>query len=90
MPSRGNPADAIRDRERLIEVATRVRASPGAETSMRAVAREVAVGIGALHRRFPTRESLVEAVYRDRVVRLANGARACSPPGSRPLRCGAG
>lgn len=41
---------------------------------MRAIAREAGVGIGTLYRHFPTRESLVEAVYRDQVVRLMNGA----------------
>ncbi len=42
---------------------------------MRAIAREAGVGIGTLCRHFPTRESLVEAVYRDQVVRLTSGAR---------------
>ncbi len=72
---RATRADAARNREQLLGVATRVLASPGAETSMRAIAREAGVGIGTLYRHFPTRESLVEAVYRDQVVRLTNGAR---------------
>ncbi len=58
-------------------------ASPGAETSLRAIAREAGVGIGTLYRHFPTRESLVEAVYRDQVVRLTKGAQdllAGEPP----------
>ncbi|WNI28725.1 TetR/AcrR family transcriptional regulator [Streptomyces sp. ITFR-6] len=67
-------ADAARNRERLLEVATRVLASPDTETSMRAIAREAGVGIATLYRHFPTRESLVEAVYSDQVVRLTNGA----------------
>jgi AcrR family transcriptional regulator len=41
---------------------------------MRAIAREAGVGIGTLYRHFPTRESLVEAVYSDQVFRLTNGA----------------
>ncbi|HEX4789377.1 MAG TPA: helix-turn-helix domain-containing protein [Actinospica sp.] len=68
-------ADGTRNREQLLEVATRMFASTDAETSMRAIAREAGVGIGTLYRHFPTRESLVEAVYRDQVVRLTNGAR---------------
>jgi AcrR family transcriptional regulator len=68
-------SDAARNREQLLKVATRVFASAGAETSMRAIAREAGVGIGTLYRHFPTRESLVEAVYRDQVGRLTNGAR---------------
>src|SRR5689334_24547532 len=42
---------------------------------MRAIAREAGVGIATLYRHFPTRESLVDAVYRDQVVRLTTGAR---------------
>ncbi len=38
------------------------------------IAREAGVGIATLYRHFPTRESLVEAVYRDRVQRLTQGA----------------
>ncbi|MFC5909219.1 TetR/AcrR family transcriptional regulator [Streptacidiphilus monticola] len=72
--SRTRRADAARNREQLLAVATRVFASADAETSMRAIAREAGVGIATLYRHFPTRESLVEAVYRDQVVRLTNGA----------------
>jgi AcrR family transcriptional regulator len=42
---------------------------------MRAVAREAGVGIATLYRHFPTRESLVDAVYQDQVKRLILGAR---------------
>ena len=42
---------------------------------MRAIAPEAGVGIATLYRHFPTRESLVEAVYRDQVTRLVAGAR---------------
>ena len=68
-------ADAARNREQLLEVATRVFASADAQASLRAIAREAGVGIATLYRHFPTRESLVEAVYRDQVVRLTSGAR---------------
>jgi AcrR family transcriptional regulator len=81
-------ADATRNRNQLLEVATRVfvSAEPSAdsEPSMRAIAREAGVGIGTLYRHFPTRESLVDAVYRDQVARLTAGARELlaevSPP----------
>ncbi|MEW9553841.1 TetR/AcrR family transcriptional regulator [Nonomuraea sp. NPDC050783] len=68
-------ADAARNRDQLLAVATRVFASADAEPSMRAIAREAGVGIATLYRHFPTRESLVDAVYRDQVVRLTTGAR---------------
>jgi AcrR family transcriptional regulator len=67
-------SDAARNRAHLLTVATRVLATDGAETSMRAIAREAGVGIGTLYRHFPTRESLVEAVYSDQVDRLTTGA----------------
>ncbi len=68
-------ADATRNRDQLLAVATRMFAGADAEPSMRAIAREAGVGIATLYRHFPTRESLVDAVYRDQVVRLTTGAR---------------
>lgn len=67
-------ADAARNREQVLAVATRVFSSAEVETSMRAIAREARIGIATLYRHFPTRESLVDAVYRDQVVRLTTGA----------------
>jgi len=68
-------ADASRNREGLLAAATRAFASSDAEPSMRAIAREAGVGIATLYRHFPTRESLVDAVYHDQVERLTVGAR---------------
>jgi AcrR family transcriptional regulator len=68
-------ADASRNRDTLLAAATRAFASSEAEPSMRAIAREAGVGIGTLYRHFPTRESLVDAVYHDQVERLTVGAR---------------
>jgi AcrR family transcriptional regulator len=68
-------ADASRNRDQLLAVATRVFGAPGPEPSLRAIAREAGVGIATLYRHFPTREALVDAVYRDQVARLTAGAR---------------
>ena len=73
--TRAPRADATRNREQLLAVATRVFVSADTEPSMRAIAREAGVGIATLYRHFPTRESLVDAVYRSQVVRLTAGAR---------------
>ena len=73
--TRATRADATRNREQLLGAATRVFMSADAEPSMRAIAREAGVGIATLYRHFPTRESLVDAVYRDQVARLTAGAR---------------
>ena len=52
-------ADATRSRNQLLEVATRVFVSADdTEPSMRAIAREAAVGIATRYRHFPTRELL--------------------------------
>ena len=68
-------ADAARNRDTVLAAATRAFASSGTEPSMRAIAREAGVGIATLYRHFPTRESLVDAVYQDQVNRLTLGAR---------------
>ena len=68
-------ADASRNRDALLWAATRAFALSDAEPSMRAIAREAGVGIATLYRHFPTRESLVDAVYHDQVERLTVGAR---------------
>ncbi|WP_211299795.1 TetR/AcrR family transcriptional regulator [Amycolatopsis lexingtonensis] len=67
-------ADATRNRDQVLEVATRLFMAAEGEPSMRAIAREAGVGIATLYRHFPTRESLVDAVYRDQVSRLTTGA----------------
>jgi AcrR family transcriptional regulator len=73
--ARGLRADAARNRDTLLAVATRVFAASDGEPSMRAIAREAGVGIATLYRHFPTRESLVSAIYQDQVERLTAGAR---------------
>jgi AcrR family transcriptional regulator len=72
--ARAPRADAARNRDMLLAAATRAFASAEAEPSMRAIAREAGVGIATLYRHFPTRESLVDAVYQDQVQRLTLGA----------------
>jgi AcrR family transcriptional regulator len=64
-------ADAVRNRERLLEAAKAVFSAGGAEASLEAVARRADVGIGTLYRHFPTREALYEAVYRHEVEQLS-------------------
>jgi AcrR family transcriptional regulator len=65
-------ADAVRNRERVLEAAKAVFSAGGAEASLEAVARTAGVGIGTLYRHFPTREALFEAVYRREVEHLAD------------------
>jgi AcrR family transcriptional regulator len=68
-------ADAVRNRERVLEAAKAVFSQGGPGASLEAVARHAGVGIGTLYRHFPTRESLYEAVYRREVEQLAGLAK---------------
>ena len=70
-PIRKPRADALRNRERVLEAAKVVFSAGGPDASLEAVARHAGVGIGTLYRHFPTRESLFEAVYRREVAQLA-------------------
>src|SRR5215469_8048902 len=70
-PGRRPRLDAQRNRERLLEVAKEAFARCGAEASLDDIARQAGVGAGTLYRHFPTRDALIEAVYRTEVDKLA-------------------
>jgi AcrR family transcriptional regulator len=74
-PVRRKPrADAARNRELLLETAKRVFAAKGAAASLDEIAKAAGVGIGTLYRHFPTRDALVEQVYRNETTQLAEAA----------------
>jgi AcrR family transcriptional regulator len=64
-------SDAQRNRERILEVAKEAFTRSGANTSLDDIARDAGVGPGTLYRHFPTREELLEAVYRTEMEKLA-------------------
>jgi len=64
-------ADARRNRERILEVAKQAFARHGANASLDEIAKQVGVGPGTLYRHFPTREELLQAVYRAELEKLA-------------------
>ena len=68
-------ADAQRNRERLLEVAKEAFARHGANASLDDIAKQVGVGPGTLYRHFPTREELLQAVYRSEMEKLAAAER---------------
>jgi AcrR family transcriptional regulator len=72
----GSPgrADAQRNRQRLVEAALAAFSSDGEKVALETIARDAGVGIGTLYRHFPSREALVEAVYRSELARLCSGA----------------
>ena len=64
-------ADAQRNREHILEVAKESFTTDGAGITLDEIAKRANVGPGTLYRHFPTREALLEAVYRSEVERLA-------------------
>lgn len=70
--------DALRNRERILEVAKEAFNRFGAEASLDDIARQAEVGPGTLYRHFPTRDALIEAVYRSEVEKLAAAQRKFS------------
>ena len=66
--------DALRNRERILEVAKGAFTRHGADASLDDIAKQASVGAGTLYRHFPTRDALIEAVYRSEVEKLAAAA----------------
>jgi AcrR family transcriptional regulator len=83
-PARAQRSDAARNRERLVEVASDAFAREGVDASLERIAKGAGVGVGTLYRHFPTRDALVEAVFRrnvEAVVTDADELLATKPPG---------
>jgi AcrR family transcriptional regulator len=64
-------ADAVRNREHILEVAHEAFAESGT-VSLNTIAKRAGVGAGTLYRHFPNRETLLLAVYRHDVLRLVD------------------
>jgi AcrR family transcriptional regulator len=69
-------ADALRNRAAVLQAAGDIFAARGAALSTEEVARAAGVGVGTVFRHFPTKEALLEALYRDRLDRTAERAHA--------------
>jgi AcrR family transcriptional regulator len=73
-PSRKPRADAKRNRDRILRVAKEVFTRAGAAASLDDIARRAGIGNATLYRHFPTRDALIEAVYRSEVEKLADAS----------------
>jgi AcrR family transcriptional regulator len=74
-PAQRKPrTDALRNRRRILEVAKEAFTRDGASASLDDIAKQAGVGAGTLYRHFPTRDALIEAVYRSEVEKLATAA----------------
>jgi AcrR family transcriptional regulator len=67
----GIRADARRNRDRILEAAALAFGAADGPVSLEAIARDAGLGIGTLYRHFPSREALVEAVYRAELAEVA-------------------
>ncbi|MFE4613874.1 TetR/AcrR family transcriptional regulator [Streptomyces niveus] len=79
-------ADARRNRDLVLASAMRLLSDAsggsgpggggGGSPTLDAIAKDAGVGIGTLYRHFPTREALVEAVYRNELTAVCDAAPA--------------
>ena len=69
-------ADAVRNRQRILDAARRVLAEQGIGAQVDEVAAAAGLGVGTLYRHFPTKDALVAALVDERFARLAEVATA--------------
>jgi AcrR family transcriptional regulator len=72
--TRPKRADARRNYEKVLAAAREAFAEGGEATSLEEIARRAGVGIGTLYRHFPSRQALLEALYVNEVLELAQSA----------------
>jgi len=70
--------DAERNRDAILCAAAAAFAAHGSAASLDDIARSAKVGVATLYRRFPTRESLVEAVFGASMTAYAEGFEAAA------------
>lgn len=75
-PKKPLRADAQRNRQLVLEVAEAVFATEGLAVPIDEIARRAELGVGTIYRHFPTKEALFEAIVRQRMERMVEGARA--------------
>ena len=73
--------DAERNRQRILAAAAEVFTERGLDATLDEVARAAGVGIGTVYRRFPDKEALISALFRERIDNLVTVAEeACAAP----------
>jgi AcrR family transcriptional regulator len=75
--------DAERNRQRILRAASEVFTTRGLQATLDDVASQAGVGVGTVYRRFPDKESLVDALFEDKLQALVTHAeRALEAPDS--------
>lgn len=73
-PAPRKRADARRNERTLLEAAAAAFVVSGVDAPVRDIAARAGVGVGTIYRHFPTRASLIVAVYRHQVEACASAA----------------
>jgi AcrR family transcriptional regulator len=68
-------ADALKNRQRILDAAEATFASLGLSVPIDVVAERAGVGVGTLYRHFPTKEALFEAIVTTRLEELVEETR---------------
>lgn len=84
-PARSKRADALRNRQTLLDAAAAVFVTSGVDAPIRAIAASAGVGMGTIYRHFPTRADLVVAVYRHQVDTCAEAGPSLLADAGSPL-----
>ncbi|MGW9359816.1 TetR/AcrR family transcriptional regulator [Streptomyces diastaticus] len=74
--ARSTRADAVRNRQVLLDAAAEVFVASGVDAPIREIAAKAGFGMGTVYRHFPTRADLVVAVYRHQVEACAEAGPA--------------
>lgn len=77
-PTRPLRRDAERNRQRILTAARELVADHGLEVGHDEIARAADVAVGTVYRRFPDKESLVDALFADRLGEVVDAATAAS------------
>ena len=78
-------ADAVVNRQRILEAAEAVFSTEGVSVPVDTVAERAGVGVGTVYRHFPTKEDLFEAIVMTRLEEMLDLARtkaSAEPPGT--------
>ncbi len=75
-PRGGRRADAVRNRQHVLEVAQAVFAEAGLSVPIDEIAKRAGVGVGTVYRHFPTKEALFGAILQHHMEHIAEHAEA--------------